>query len=361
MSQKLVPHLTNNFFIADRISSACDPNFINIVASDEPYVDPFYGNNWSWTAAAGAALYGKTDRLPNMSIDKLDRDGFLRTPFRRVPLLNMNSYNEVITFVKNCYAVKQDQRAMWRGQNSLYSLNREKIDKLRLYGEADIVEPSLLPSSTRKGTTFEAEFETWSTVMELYLLHHRVNEPDIDPKKRATVLEFINSMDFKTWSMATAQHYGLPSSGLDLTDRIDVALFFALHKISPSGKAGGGMTIERLKNDVEPVIFGLSVFDYDLVEDAVLAPDFMQCERPKAQNSFYFGTAWGNATNKAADRMFSALKLKNHENWELSVNKEELFPNSNRDQFAHFLLNVLPNVKGSHFDEIMRQIYFIEG
>ena len=160
--------------------------------------------------------------------------------------------------------------------------------------------------------------------------------------------------------MATAQHYGLPSSGLDLTDRIDVALFFALHKFSPSTKVEGGVQVSRLTNGSEPVIFGLSVFHYDLVEDAAIVPDYLQCERPKAQNAYYFGTAWGNATNRAADRMWVALKLKNHESWKLPVSKEELFPGADNDPFCDFLLNELLSDRGGYFDGIRRQIYYLE-
>ena len=46
----------------------------------------------------------------------------------------------------------------------------------------------------------------------------------------------IGGPDFWLFVLSLAQHYGLPTAGLDVTDRLDVALFFALMKYDkPAG------------------------------------------------------------------------------------------------------------------------------
>ena len=37
--------------------------------------------------------------------------------------------------------------------------------------------------------------------------------------------KFLSTFNLRLFALALAQHYGMPSSGLDVTDRIDIALF----------------------------------------------------------------------------------------------------------------------------------------
>jgi hypothetical protein len=71
-----------------------------------------------------------------------------------------------------------------------------------------------------------------------------------------------------------------------------------------------------------------------------LAPPWRQCARPIAQKAFFLATGWGQAPNRAAERIFLALRLRNHSEWEISMAVEDLFPLRRSDPFLDFLLDV---------------------
>jgi hypothetical protein len=174
-----------------------------------------------------------------------------------------------------------------------HALPRDAADKLKLYGDADIFEPSLLPSASRGAITFEDYMAAWFGLLEIFIEGRLRALQPVYPTStvenlREEVDVWYSSYRFKLWAFAVAQHYGLPSTGLDLTNNIAVALFFALHRIStPAGKA----KICRATAADRPVIYVMGVHDNDLLPDAHLGPSWSQASRPKARDAFFFGTA----------------------------------------------------------------------
>ena len=229
---KLFAHLHNVNPIADRVSPACDIGQVNKSAGTPGYEDPLYGNCWSWTPAHGAAVYGRTDDLPVGPLDELADGAFLRVPFRRVPVIEVRSIEEARAIAGSVKSPDPNFRGVWRGQSSHYTTEkkgRTKDELLRLYGTEDVDEPSLLPSAARTDLYFPDSFGAWSALLDLYV-HERAREQGMQRE----LLNFVNSYRYRLWGFATAQHYGLPSVGLDVTHDIDVALLFALHTFKTS-------------------------------------------------------------------------------------------------------------------------------
>ena len=144
--------------------------------------------------------------------------------------------------------------------------------------------------------------------------------------------------NYRLWAFATAQHYGLPSVGLDVRSDLVVGLLFALYRFNLD-YPGGRTTISRVDDDAEPVLNAMGAFENDLFDDRLLSPAWFQCERSKAQSAYFLGTGWGLAPNRAAERIFVAIRLKKHRSWTLPKPVGDLFPSPGHDRFLAFLLD----------------------
>ena len=353
---QLFAHLHNVNPIADRVSPACDIGQVNNSAGTPGYEDPLYGNCWSWTPAHGAAVYGRTDDLPVGPLDELANGKFLRVPFRRVPVIEVSSVEEVRAIAGRVKSGDSNIRGVWRGQSSHYTTEkkgRTRDDLLRLYGAEDVDEPSLLPSAARTDLYFPDSFGAWSALLDLYV-HERAR----DKGMQRELLNFANSYRYRMWGFATAQHYGLPSVGLDVTYDIDVAIFFALHTIKTSPE--GITTATRATSTESPIVYGLGGFtNHELFEDRNLSPGRLMCARPAAQSAMFFSTGWGHAPNNAAQRIYVALKLVGHESWKFDLYPSHFFPKSHEDEFLRFLLERKNDLDLPVIQDLLSKIYYV--
>jgi hypothetical protein len=357
------PHLTNSFWVGNRISPACDQKLISVPESDRGYRDTYFGNAWNWTPARGSAIYGKTDDLPPTPIEAFGSGEFLRVPYRRVPVIDIHSTDELLGFARNVVSKNSGVRGVWRGQSRQYALQRSHDEKMRLYGDAAVVEPSLLPSASRENAYFPDLFGAWSALLDLFL-EQRIQDLSVAYLSRRD--EFANltghfrcSYTYRQWGFATAQHYGIPSVGLDVTHEILVALFFALHRFS-TNPATGAMSMSRATVSDSPIIYGLGGFeDHDLLDDEKLGPPWLQCARPKAQGARFFATGWGEAANKAADRIYVALRLVGHTNWQSPHDARSIFPSNQDDVFLDFMMKSRHSHANPHVQDLLRRIYFV--
>lgn len=332
-----LPQFDNTRGLGDRISSAACPAFFADEQPNASYVDTLYGHTWSFVPKPGAAVYGLTDRFPASPIDHLARGRFLRVPFRRVPVIEVGSPEDLAAFAASIVSADDSIRLRWRGQVKEHYLQRQEDDLLRLFGSTSVREPSLVPSAARASTDFSKIFPAWSAVLDLYLGGYGQIHGEADATVFEQITHFRASYNYRLWALATAQHYGLPSVGLDITTDLWTAVLFALHEFT-TDLASGRTVTTRVPAAAEPVLYAMAGFEGDLIDDAAIAPAFLQCERPKAQAAHFFGTGWGAATNKAAERIFVAFRLLNHHKWLVPKSIDELFPPRTTDSFVAFLL-----------------------
>lgn len=362
MTGSLLPHLSNAFWLADRVSGASDPLLINDVEAETPYLDPYYGMSWSWTPRPGAALYGRTENIPPTPIEALGNGQYLRVPFRRIPIIEVRSLDQLRNLAGSVRSKDPSVLGVWRGQANQYWLKRDVNDRRRLYGDPNVLEPSMLPSASRSNIYFPDFFAAWSGLLDLYTAQRQTALSRTYSSQRdrlaGELRNFGASYDYRLWGLATAQHYGLPSVGLDLTPDIEVALFFALHRFQID-KETGRLTVTRADASAEPMIYGLGGFENDLLDDEALSPNWLQCARPRAQKAMFFATAWGTSSNKAADRVWCALKIVDHGRWSSPLSKEQLFPNGPADPFVEFLIGMRGKVADPTINDLLARIYFL--
>ena len=333
------PHFDNVRGQGDRISSAANASALDVAESDDPYVDARYGHTWSFTPKRGAALYGRTEDFPASPIDHLANGRFLRVPFRRVPVIDVGSADELAAFAGRITSADKTIQLMWRGQVKEYYLARTNDELERLFGSTSALEPSLVPSASRANVEFADVLPAWSAILDLYISECREILRTAHGSIADEIAQFHASYNYRLWAFATAQHYGLPSVGLDITTDLWTAVLFALHEFRYDATSARTIA-SRAPAGAQPVVYAMGGFQNDLFEDAALAPSYLQCQRPKAQTAHFFGTGWGAASNKAAERIFIAFRLLNHHGWTLRKRIEDLFPPTSADPFVAFLLRV---------------------
>jgi hypothetical protein len=296
--------------------------------SDELIVDQHYGLAYHLMELRPAAIYGRTVDLPVYSGDHLANHGFLRVPFRRIPRRIVRSRAEIEELVASIKSADADLPMLFRGQTREHFIARSSETTQWLYGEESVKEPSLTTSASRRTPTLEDVLPEWSMLLRIFLSGMPAGSKQVS---------LLTSFGFPLFALALAQHYGLPTSGLDVTDRLDVALFFALMEYHKAPGGYGATYSPAVKSSQMPVLYILfppkqQQFDYESFRT-----EGFPYSRPDAQSARFMHMAWGYADNLCACRIFLALYLDPAGDFGLIPTPAELFPAGTTDLFAAFL------------------------
>lgn len=202
-------------------------------------IDRHYRSVFLGRPLNGAGLYGSRNVLRDHYEDFYARrrpDDLLRCRQFSVPVYEISSVEEAQGIVSEIPIRDEVNGIFFRGQTGLYTLDRPSSIKKLLFANSCAIEPSLPTSASRHQYNYDpAHF-----AMRFFLEHHVVPELMYGREWRSEWRQATTdpelSIDYAM--MALAQHYGLPSHGLDVTRSLDVAIWFASQKyISDGGLA----------------------------------------------------------------------------------------------------------------------------
>lgn len=329
----------------DEVSPFADRRQL-VRSSDELILDRHYGLAYHAMELRPAAIWGRTAELPVYSGDNLANFGFLRVPFRRIPRLIVRSRVDIEGLLVAIRSADPNLRMLFRGQTTEHVIKRAPETSRWLFGEDAVLEPSLTTSASRRHPALEQVLPEWSALLNVFLVEACGMEGQQEYE------DFTGGFGFPLSALALAQHYGLPTSGLDVTDRLDVALFFALMKFDkPAGSYRATYSPEtEFKN--MPVLYLLfppeqQQFDYERFR----AEGFPR-GRPDAQSARFMHMGWGYADNACAERIFLALYLHPDGDYGPIPSPAQLFPKGADDPFGYFL----ENTRLSTFPDAFRQV-----
>lgn len=331
-------------------------------------LDDFYGKIFQKSVYKfNHAIYGNSilmDYFEDFS-DHYEIVDFLRVPYRKIPVFQVSSNDDaknLITKIKDKYDSKQ---ILLRGQVNKYSLQRSKEDLLKFYGDENAFEPSFLSSFCRG--KFDEKFirSLWNCQGRILLNDIYV---DLREELSKNELEEFNTsragiegtMWMSNFSLGMAQHYGLPSIGLDLTDNYETALCFAsntLEKCKP-----GIYKVSTTKDFTESMLY-VFVCPYNVVFSyKITKPVHFPDSRPDCQDAWFGYVGWGDAKNQMAMYLDCCIKVTPELYNEIDPNHvKSLFPSAENDKVLKKFMNLKNN--SSYTDEvkeIFNNVYDVE-
>jgi hypothetical protein len=309
------------------------------------YLDDYYGRLFDFSGDQFPAKYGRTAKLnhyvPIPSMEVVDE---LRVPYRRIPIYKTDRLETVSRVVAELQAQHRGYKILIRGQTKTYMVQRDAQESVHFYGEEKVKEPSFLPSHLRKN--FDPYFLKclWQSQAAVLLnsVAYYVHENSGKAAGNAlheNILGLRQTGGFVPFALGIAQHYGLPSVGLDLTDRVEVACWFATHSIVTDST--GKSTTPRVTPDAQTVP---TIFVFRCPPDAVFAykgckPEGLLEGRPDRQSAWFGHVGWGAASNQLGSYLMCGFRLtveamnQLDESW-----NEKLFPHLDQDPMLSFFL-----------------------
>lgn len=314
---------------------------------DDNYGRFFTGDFLNQKAMVYGGILLDYDHGANITLERVDS---LMVPYRLIPVFKANNLQEIELAVEQMKRHRPDNTFLFRGQGQIYTIDRSEEEKMELFGcFMPVKEPSFHPSFIRSKLNYDKVVSAWHNVCALLTEELMKSYPGV-------FLDFRQRELFHLLALGLAQHYGLPSVGLDLTDDLKVALWFAIYKATYSSKEP--VKAELVKDeDNEATIFVFrchprSVYRYsDLVKG-------IGAHRPDAQRAYFNYCGWGLAKNQLALDLACAFRVDASFAKELPENYiEHLFPKKEDDEVLRILLQIKDMYQGTELGEMMEKIY----
>lgn len=311
------------------------------------YVDPFYGHVYSHDFLSENDAVYRARKLADGPF------GHLSVPFRTVPRFFANAATTLLALLeeksKSAMSASLDGGVpLYRGQTREHSLSRSRETRIKLFGDARAIEPSLLPSGTRRSTPAAASM-AFSSLVEA-----AVQASPIKPY----------SYDHETWSTfrgdnlktSFGQHYGLATPSLDLTEDFLVACWFATTKLQLASP--GIFRASPVADDDICVIYVIRPhIDAGAPIDVRMSPH----ARPALQSGWVTTNTWGWRSNDAARHLEAAVYFPGrlrHELKPVLPQADQLFAPRDSDILMDLALSIGERLPNSPItDALLRDLY----
>ncbi|BDV33636.1 FRG domain-containing protein [Methylocystis iwaonis] len=336
------------------------PDVLPGLIVDTNYRTPFWARRFG-----NQALLGGEDVLRDHYTDfyaNTVHAGLIRCKHYCAPIIEVGSEMELRN-IAAAIPKRSDEGVFYRGQGMLYPLQRHsKIQRL-LFGANARPEPSLVTSAARKRFDYDSLHFALRHFLEAELFGARGADAEDEADYRAWVEESGRlTCDIDYAIMALAQHYGLPSHGLDVTTDIDIALWFATNKWSGgppatyTAMAPGDWEREPQK---WPVIFACQQITHStgmsLQGCRELNAFGLGALRPLRQKASFFLGGHGDHQNRLGEAVVCAFRLKPGD-WPTKATFDELFPPPHEDPAYAAMLRFseLPQFRSIGADQVAR-------
>jgi len=316
------------------------------------------------------ALYGASSHLRDHYEEfysKIKYRTLLRCKHNCIPLIDVSSAEEMRNIV-SMIPSRGDGKIFFRGQSKLYYIPREPEVSALLFGDSCSIEPSLITYASRNNYNYD----DLHFLMKYYFSQEFIFDKSAgsDSKQRTKLWEQLStdpSCLYDYAVMALAQHYGLPTNGLDVTTSIDVAVWFATNKYVPAADANSVtkyIPLDELgwgEDESEfPVVFvcqsvlnttSLSLHDCELL-DAI----GLHALRPERQSAKFFLGAHSEHQNRLAETVVCAFRLQPG-SYTTEVDFDYLFPSPIEDVAYREMLKLDKEVL-QKYDNVARVIKY---
>jgi hypothetical protein len=293
------------------------------------------------------ALYGPNIRFKD-SIDNLDPVGVLRVKHWSVPVLEAASVDEVASVV-DVITSRVDEPAYFRGQTRQHYLDRDDFVRELLYGTRHVSEPSLPGAAARRVLSYDIAHSALRCLLQDFAYRLAVADGRSVGETHDAWLALATS-PAASWDagvMAMAQHYGIPTDGIDITSDLDVAIWFATNRFvsQPDGEA---LYVPLEPQDWPsapaewPAVFVVQPSTEDLRSSVWSVEDLdevrLDALRPRRQHALFFMGATGIHQNRLAEALACVIRLRPGL-YETPLDYRYLFPSVEEDPVYRFMLD----------------------
>jgi hypothetical protein len=336
------PAFYNAYPIKNEFHQKMGPMVENIYSSSLPHIETSYGRIFDPGMIKISSIFGDTDRMGYYhSETSLKVIGEFRVPHRKIPLYECDSLGSINTFVEKYQRINPNYKILLRGQNKIYSIERSDEERKHLYGRDSVVEPSFHPSHLRQDYDEIFMHSMWHNQTSLLINHLALTYKNQLSEERfklfykdATGLR--NSPIFGPLALGLAQHYGLPSVGLDLTDKVEVAAWFSLHTMNTKVFPAKVFPINESHN---PTIFVFRCPEDAVFEYKAIRPEIFPEGRPDFQSAWFGHVGWGVSPNQLGSYLAFAFRLNGKHIEELPKQFHQvLFPDSSKDMILDYFI-----------------------
>ncbi|HEU4885041.1 MAG TPA: FRG domain-containing protein [Longimicrobium sp.] len=327
-------------------------------------IDTFYGRVFDVAPKENLGLYGITAAMPDAPGPAATR-GFLRIPYRKVPRYAVRGRAELDAVLGSLVVMGDGSPRLYRGQAREYALGRSAAAGQVLYGDAAAVEPSLLATSTRAAQPLEAVLPAWCLLVRAFLEEVwsvQSAAPEVSqawPVIQEDALRLRTGVDLHLYAIALAQHYGLPTMGLDVTHTLETALFFAVHVAERVPGTRNIRYRRKRADDGEGVLYVLAPDERYRLNHDLSRPRTIGGGRPELQGARFLVTGWGHHRNAVARHLAAALYLDPEGDFGPLPLARELFPPLSDDLFGEYLESRLADGLPPELGRYVEQLYWV--
>ena len=325
------------------------------LASSYVVVDSYTGGIFTPLALSNCGLFGRSGFRENLPTS-IEPSGWARVRFQEVPYIEVDdavALEELATALSN-----GNPRTFFRGQTKDHCLPRKPEVLDLLYGDGNTREPSLLSTAARS----RLDYVAYEPAIQLLFedIRHRAGASYsrthwVEDRFEQVYISDVGGIAARASArtMALAQHYGVPTHGLDVTRSFSTAWWFATHDFS-----GGAYTPHHTPSNValheRPVIYVLRSQHFVDLNDLDL-----MATRPTAQDAVFIHGSWGMHSNVCAEDLIAIIILGEGVP-ACDVTKEMLFPKEADDLFYAEMLNFKRTLDDPRFTESLAHIYEIQ-
>jgi len=313
-------------------------------------VDKYYRMSFRAQNLDARGVYGASDVQRDHYEDfykSLTPVGKVRCKHYCAPVINVSSTRELVEIL-NRIPRHGEGGVVLRGQRKLHLVRRDPAIQPFLFAGSCSTEPSLITSAARERTYVyeETHFALRRFLEQRIYAGDRASIATRIERWRAEAVSPSCKLDYAV--MALAQHYGVPTHGLDVSLRPDVAIWFATNVFSPD-KTTGCFRYDPLQpadwpanQEDAPVVIACQA-----VTNTV-APSLIECQeleefgfsakRPLAQSARFFHGGHSEHQNRLAETVVCVFRL-HSANYELDVSFKSLFPPPEEDPAYELMLD----------------------
>lgn len=307
-------------------------------------IDLFTGSILTPPELSSVGIWGNEGMPANTSPMEKTPVRFSRARFNKVPYYLAETAAEYMDLAATFQAEdeKGRRRTLFRGQTRDYSVHRHPTVSKFLFGMTNQQEVSVPTAAFRasfdyaacepyvRNMLFDIESRLGGNDYRWCWVEDRYEEVRISP---GSTIGKGNSIGVA----AVAQHYGVPTYGLDVTASPEMAWWFATHNFeSTQGVARYRLhTWQALNQEEWPVVYIFRTPHYVVLSELGLP----RCERPPAQKAAFVFGGWGPHGNLCAADIVAAVVLSP----EVGVKRmpvEAVFPSPRSDPMYNELMTM---------------------